>query len=98
MRIKCLKIEQPIGTFYLATVSSAFLKDVYFTKSARYDGGGMVGGQRDASKKSLDEISDYVKTENAAIPNGLILAANYTEEDDFVIEPTERWELLHFLF
>lgn len=93
MKIKCLKIEQSIGVFYLAVVSSKVLEKVCYSKAAKFEAGDIVGGQRDPNSKSLSEISDFVQTENAAIPNSIILAANYTEEDEFVTEPEEMWTI-----
>lgn len=93
MRIQCLKIEQPIGEYYVAVVRSSFLENVCYTKTAKFESGKIVGGQRDVNSKSLHEIRSFVQTENAAIPNSIILAANFTEEDSFVTEPEQAWSV-----
>jgi len=94
MKIQCLKVDQPVGVFYLAMIKSSFLKNVCYTKSAKYENGSIVGAQRESNSKTLGEIRDFVQTEKAAIPNTIILAANYTEDDEFVLEPSQRWEIV----
>ena len=45
MKIECLKIEQPIGIFYLAVIKASVLEKICFTKSAKFQYGEIVGGQ-----------------------------------------------------
>lgn len=91
MKIQCLRIEQAIGIFYVAVIKASFLAKVCFTKAAKFDSGELTGSQRNSNSKSLNEIKNYVLTENAAIPNSIILAANFTEDDEYVTEPDQIW-------
>lgn len=93
MKIRCLKIEQPIGDYYIAVIKSSVLEKVCYTKAAKFESGKISGGQRSTNSKSLNEIKHFVQTENAAIPNSIILAANFTETDELVSDPDQVWSI-----
>jgi DNA phosphorothioation-associated DGQHR protein 1 len=94
MRIKCLEVDQPLGTFYIAAVSSDLLKDVTYSRATEIDGMNLTGNQRGLDDDRVREITNYLETNNAAIPNSVILAVNYYEDDSLEAEPTKAWSLI----
>ena len=92
MKIPCIKIEQPIGEFYLASLKTDFLKKVTHSKAAEFNNDEISGSQRTSQKNRVKEIRDYISTHNATIPNSIILSANYYKDDSFEVDPDKRWE------
>jgi len=88
----CIKVEQPIGEFYLASIKASILRKFCFSRVASYDGSSVSGSQREINDARVNEIGRYLKTPDASIPNTIILSANYREDDSLVVEPNERWE------
>lgn len=108
---RALRVEQPLGVFYAAVIPARQLLDVAFTDltsaQARADGRGydIDGTQRFRQDKRLDEIAAYLKRADASIPNSIILAANFRQEDGLIEQddggedeeqnaaPSRRWSL-----
>lgn len=82
-----LKVEQPIGVYYVAILPAELLLQVAFSDalSARYVDGTqsyvLDGTQRLPQPKRLEPIANYLNRVDAAFPNTIILAANYRKED-----------------
>jgi len=111
---RALRVVQPLGVFFVAVLPARALLDVAFTDltsaHARADGRGydIDGTQRFRQDKRLDEIAAFLKRGDAAIPNSIILAANYRQEDGRIEEdeehdddaegaaalPSRRWTIL----
>lgn len=85
------KVEQPIGTYYVAVLPAELLLDVAFsdTMSASLPEGSPVykleGTQRAIDERRLQAIADYINREDAAFPNSVILAANYIGETGSIL-------------
>lgn len=83
---QALRIEQPIGTFYVAVLPASLLLQVAtsdtMTATLNSDGNGysLSGTQRLIQEKRLNQIADYIDRIDAAFPNSIILAANYNQE------------------
>nr|WP_312295499.1 DGQHR domain-containing protein [Brevundimonas diminuta] len=92
LKTKALRVQQPLGTFYVAVIPARQLLDVAFTDltsaHARVDGRGydIDGTQRFRQDKRLDEIASYLKRGDASVPNSIILAANFRQEDGNIEE------------
>jgi DNA phosphorothioation-associated DGQHR protein 1 len=92
---RALRVKQPLGVFYVAVLPARVLLDVAFTDltsaHARNDGRGyeIDGTQRFRQDKRLDEIAAFLKRSDAAIPNSIILAANFRQEDGRIEEDEE---------
>lgn len=91
MEIKCIPLSQPIGTFYLAAIKASVLLQLCYKNEAVLNDGKMIGNQRRHVNKRSEEIARYLESEDATIPNSLILSANYSESDEFVIEYSKAW-------
>jgi DNA phosphorothioation-associated DGQHR protein 1 len=98
LEVRALRVEQPIGIYYVAILQARVLLEVAFSDvlsaSLRegedyYD---LDGTQRLMNPKRLQMITDYINRGDAAFPNSIILAANFRkedgliEDDDFEIE------------
>lgn len=87
IQVPALRVEQPIGVFYVASLPARLLLDVAFsdTVSAHFSPGQqsyvLDGTQRLQQPKRLTEIAAYIDRLDASFPNAIILAANYREED-----------------
>lgn len=80
---KALKVEQRLGTFYLAVLPAELLLQVAasdrMSAHMNEDGSGyhLEGTQRVIQDKRLRDIADYINRMDAAFPNSIIVAANY---------------------
>lgn len=89
IEVPCIKVQQPIGTFFIAAMNSADLCEITYSDVRRLEGEREVetylGIQRPLSRKRVDELREYVTTLDACFPTGVILAidsrcAEYSEE------------------
>lgn len=89
-----LKVEQPLGTFYVISISAAELLKVCYSDKAKMAGDGIniSGTQRKEDELRQKEISRYIVTHEAAFPNSIILGANYTEEGELV-QDDRQWRV-----
>ena len=94
MRVDCIKVVQPIGEFYMCSLSSSFLKKVTYSRAADFRDGQIEGNQRSLKDARIDEIRNYVSTANAALPNSIILSANYYDTDRLEVDEDRRWDVV----
>lgn len=89
---KALRVEQPLGLFYVAVLPAELLLDVAFSDalSATFISGTQAyeldGTQRLPQPKRLDPIAEFINRTDSAFPNAIILAANYRKEDGLLEE------------
>lgn len=85
----CLKIQQPIGPFYIGVIDAKELCDITYADVRRMgedrEVESYLGIQRKLSKKRSNEIREYSRTSDACFPTSVILAvpaecATYHEE------------------
>jgi DGQHR domain-containing protein len=82
-RTPVLRVDQPIGSFYVGVLPAKILLEVAFSDvmaaKARPDGSGydLTGTQRLPQPKRLPQIAEYIDRADAAFPNTIILAGNY---------------------
>ena len=80
---RALRVEQRLGTFYVAVLPAELLLQVAFSDHMRAtmnpDGSGydLAGTQRLTQDKRLNEIANYINRVDAAFPNSIIIAANH---------------------
>ncbi len=74
----CIKIEQPIGTFFVGSISAKDLCDITYTDVRRIEGekgfDAYLGIQRPLSINRVRELQAYVKSADACFPTAVILA------------------------
>ena len=93
MRIPCIEVKQPLGEFYLASISSNLLKEITYSRMTHINGMNLTGNQRGLDDARVIDINKYLQTSTAAIPNSVILAVNIYEDDSFEVEPDKAWSL-----
>jgi len=87
LRLKALRVDQPIGSFFAVVMTARMLLELSYTKavSAELDpntGGYTVSGtQRLQDPKRLSVIADYIDQVDATFPNSIILAANFRRDE-----------------
>jgi len=93
-RLPAIRVDQPLGSVLITKTTARLLLDVTFSDPLTVIGGGrLAGAQREESDKRLKEIGRFIETTEAAFPNSVILAANYSE-DRLLIENTEEmWRI-----
>ncbi|MBB1361061.1 DGQHR domain-containing protein [Shewanella sp. SR44-4] len=107
LKIPAIKVDQPLGSFYVASIpAEILLKTCYTIKAEILDDsddesisyiGGLVsklrGNQRIRTPKRLAEIKRYSETVDASFPNSIILGANYSEDGNLIKSTKERWDI-----
>jgi DGQHR domain-containing protein len=76
---KCITVQQPIGTFYVGSVSSSDVLEIAYADIRRIeqrDIEKIVGIQRELSPQRVKELQKYVRTIDAAFPTNIILAVD----------------------
>ncbi len=89
---KALKVEQPLGPFWVAVLPYELLNKTCQSEPLRIDeresmGYDLMGIQRKEKIRRLKEIGRYIDTVEAAFPNTIIIAANTSPED--MVSPEE---------
>ncbi|RHW76730.1 DGQHR domain-containing protein [Colwellia sp. RSH04] len=107
IKIPAIKVEQPLGEFYVATLTARELLQTCYTIKAEilqdYDDettsylgtfvNKLKGNQRVRTTKRLNEIKRYTETVDACFPNSIILGANYDENGNLITNINDRWEV-----
>ena len=77
-KFPCLKVQQPIGEFYIGILDSKRLCEITWFDVRRIlkerDVETYLGIQRPLNNKRVKEISDYVQTMDACFPTAILLA------------------------
>lgn len=78
--LPCIQVNQPIGSFFIASIDSASLCEITYSDVRRMEGEREVetylGIQRPLNKKRVEEIKEYVTTIDACFPTAVILAVD----------------------
>ncbi|MGK3369226.1 DGQHR domain-containing protein [Citrobacter youngae] len=107
MKLPAIKVEQPLGDFYVVSISAEVLLKVCYTIRAEILDGyedesishvgtfisKLVGNQRVTTKSRLDEIKRYTETVDASFPNSIILGVNYSSNGTLVTDEAVRWDI-----
>lgn len=86
----CLKVEQPIGTFYIGSIPCNDVFEVASADVHRIDERDIeryVGIQRELKQKRVTEIAEYVENIDATFPTSIILAV---DKENAVYNPKKR--------
>jgi len=73
MKIKYIKVEQPIGTFYLTSLEASILSQICRVER-RYENSEAV--QRELSEKRSKDIAKYCEDPDATFPTPIIVAVD----------------------
>lgn len=93
LEIPALKVHQPLGDFYVISISAKKLLELTFSEPMKYidNSGNVKGSQRPKDEKRLKEIATYIESVEMAFPNSIILSANYTQDGEITKDKNERW-------
>jgi DNA phosphorothioation-associated DGQHR protein 1 len=93
LEIPALKVHQPLGDFYVISISARDLLEITFSEPMKYidNSGNVKGSQRPQDIKRLKEIATYIESVEMAFPNSIILSANYTQDGEITKDKNERW-------
>lgn len=88
LKLPCVRVSQPIGDFYIASIDSAELIQITFAdvrEMVANDVDEFLGIQRKVNPKRVRDIGEYVNTVDACFPSAVILAipgrcASYDED------------------
>jgi len=96
LELIALKVSQPLGDFFVVTISAKNLLELSYAEPLRYiDAKGTVqGNQRVHDDARLRSIATYIGSVEMAFPNSIILAANYTKYGAISKDETERWKII----
>lgn len=81
LSLPVLKVEQPIGTFYIASVNARELVEISYSDVRRLaedqrDLEKYLGIQRPVSSKRIKDIKKYIQANDATFPTSVILAVD----------------------
>ncbi|WP_294248548.1 DGQHR domain-containing protein [uncultured Chryseobacterium sp.] len=95
IRLRALKISQPLGDFFVISLKASILKKISFSEPLTYlsEDGTLKGNQRPINEKRLSEIGKYIDTAEMTFPNSIILSVNNNEDGTIIQETDNRWEL-----
>lgn len=107
MKLPAIKVEQPLGDFYVVSIpADVLLKVCYTIRAEILDGyedqsishvgtfiNKLVGNQRITTKSRLEEIRRYTETVDASFPNSIILGVNYSSDGTLVTDESVRWDI-----
>lgn len=76
IKIPCIKIEQPIGIFYIGVIGFENLRSISYSDIRQLDRelDNYLGIQRKISPKRVDELQRYVNNVDATFPTSVILS------------------------
>lgn len=96
LQVPAIAVSQPIGDFFLCSISAETLLQVTYSIPATMtrEGGmfsGIFGNQRAKSKARHKQIGEYIDENGSSFPNTIILSANYQDDGNYVEDETLRW-------
>lgn len=95
IKTNAIRVKQPFGEFFILSMKAIDLLEVTFSDALRYDENQMLRGSQRAldEKRRVNEITDYINSQDLAFPNSIILAANYNQ-DGFIEDNDEiKWKV-----
>jgi DGQHR domain-containing protein len=79
IQFSCIKVTQPIGTFYIGAIDARDLHEVAFADVRRIEDRDVekyLGIQRELSPIRVQEIREYVRNVDATFPTSIIIAVS----------------------
>ncbi len=78
--LPCIRVEQPLGVFFVASIDSKILREITFSDIRKMTGPSEIdtylGIQREVDQKRVKELYRYVNTVDACFPTSVILAVS----------------------
>lgn len=94
--LQALKVEQPLGSFFVTTIKAKDLLEISFSEPLEYmtEKGEMKGNQRKIDENRLKHIGAYIDTAEMTFPNTIILSVNHNLDGSLIDEKDKRWEII----
>lgn len=96
--LPAIRVNQPLGEFYVVSIDASTLRRLTFLDPTRIDKVdsksllySLLGAQRPSSTRRAKDIAKYINTVEAAFPNSIILAANYINYGELQEDETKCW-------
>lgn len=94
MKILAIKVEQPLGEFYIAKLRARDLLKISTSQVARYTrDGNITGNQRPINLGRLKEIAKFIQSKEMSFPTSIIVAANVNENGVIYDNEDNRWKI-----
>ena len=94
MRIKAIKVIQPLGEFYISKIKARDLLKISTSQVAKYDKDGIIKGhQRPIDPDRLKAIAKFIQSEEMSFPSSIIIAANVNDHGIIYDEEDKRWRI-----
>ena len=102
IKVPCIKVTQPIGTFYVATIGYKNLLKISYTDVRRLESNSTeleryIGIQRLLSPNRVKELRNYVTLIDATFPTSIIIQINEKETENKNGED-EKNEVLNVIY
>jgi len=99
LEIPAIAVSQPIGDFFLCSITAETLLKVTYSIPAtmkRKDGmfSSILGNQRPKLEPRAKQIGAYIDETNSTFPNTIILSANYLEDGSYAEDELIRWHAI----
>jgi len=95
MKLYAIRINQPLGEFYITKIKAKDLLQISTSSVLRYDkDGNLKGNQRPLKPERLKMIANFIKSEEMCFPSSIIVAAN-VDEKGLIEDDGKRWKIEH---
>ncbi|EHU9154258.1 DGQHR domain-containing protein, partial [Escherichia coli] len=84
---KTIKVRQPFGDFYIASIPAKLLIQVCYSFAAQYGNEVLTGVQRGINENRVKAIAHFCSTNDAMFPTSVILSANLDANGETVSKP-----------
>ncbi|EES4976710.1 DGQHR domain-containing protein, partial [Escherichia coli] len=84
---KTIKVRQPFGDFYIASIPAKLLIQVCYSFAAQYGNEVLTGVQRGINENRVKTIAHFCTTNDAMFPTSIILSANLDANGETVSSP-----------
>lgn len=84
---KTIKVRQPFGDFYIASIPAKLLIQVCYSFAAQYGNEVLTGVQRGINENRVKTIAHFCTTNDAMFPTSIILSANLDADGETVSSP-----------
>lgn len=90
MRLNAIKVQQPLGDFYITKIKAGDLMNIAYTEEFRYNkDGSQEGTQRPTDEKRLKEISNFIRSEEMCFPSSILIALNKNPQSETMLDEEE---------
>lgn len=94
MKVKAIKVIQPLGEFYIAKIKAGDLLKISTSSVARYDkDGNLKGNQRPLNEKRLRAIANFIMSDEMSFPTSILIAANIDKNGKIIEDIENRWDV-----